>query len=85
MTTMIETIDESINVLAICSKGQIRPLVFSWRNRRYENLKVTSTWLEPEGSFKKVFFSVITDGANLYELCFRTRTLEWLLVRIYHD
>ncbi len=82
---MIEEIDDQIDVVAVFSSGKVSPLLFSWRNRRYSNLKTSSMWMDSEGDAKRVHFSVITDSANLYELCFHTRSFQWTLVRIYHE
>ena len=81
---MIEEIGEPIDVIAAFSTGKIFPLLFSWRNRRYNNLKVHATWSQAAGNAKLVHFSVTTDNTNLYELCFHTRYFHWQLVRVYH-
>lgn len=82
---MIEEIGESVSVLASFTNGKILPLVFKWRNRKYSQLKLASSWSDFEGQFKRVFFSVSVDTANLYELCFHTRNFQWSLVRIHHE
>jgi hypothetical protein len=82
---MIEEIGESIDVVAAFSAGKISPLLFSWRNRRYNNLKVTSMWNEKGGDSKLVHILVTNESANLYELCFSTRYYNWSLVKINHD
>lgn len=49
---MIEEINEQIAVLASFSKGKIKPVVFSWRNHRYTNLVLISSWSDFEGDAK---------------------------------
>jgi hypothetical protein len=82
---MIEEISEPIDVVAAFSAGKISPILFSWRHRRYYNLKIASTWSQTDGDAKLVHFSVNTDNANLYELCFHTRNYQWQLMKISHD
>jgi lipocalin len=81
---MIEKIDESIDVVAAFTEGKILPVLFSWRNRRYKNLKVNAMWSRTEGDAKIVNFSVTADNSNLYELCFNTRFFQWSLLKIHH-
>lgn len=82
---MIEEIFEPIDVLASFSGGRLIPCFFSWRKRRYRVAEVTSRWSDYQGEAKRFFFSVLTDGVNLYELSFNTRTLNWELLRIHHE
>ncbi|HOJ78304.1 MAG TPA: hypothetical protein PL158_09420 [Bacillota bacterium] len=83
---MVEEIGEPVSVLASFSQGRVAPLRFKWRNRCYQDLTLASTWCDYEGASKRIYFSVLnTDHANLYELCFHTRDLQWILVRIHHD
>ncbi len=82
---MIEEIGENVTVLASFADGRLQPVVFKWRNRIYRQLSVASSWSDYEGQYKRVYFSVMTDRSNLYELCFHTRNFQWCLVRIHHD
>ena len=82
---MIEEINESIDVVAAFSAGKISPILFSWHNRRYNNLKTVNIWSDSEGNVKIVHISVTTDSTNLYDLCFNTHNFQWSLVKIYHE
>lgn len=81
---MIEEIDEPIKVVAAFQCGKIIPLVFSWRNRRYEHLQTVSTWSDHEGEAKRMFFGIAA-GPNFYELCFHTGNFQWKLVKIHRE
>ena len=85
VTAVVSEINERIDVLASFQRKGLQPRLFVWEKRRYPVAKVTATWTEPEGLFRHHFFAVLTDGANLYELCFCTRDLDWRLMRIHHD
>ncbi len=50
---MLEEIGESIDVVAVFTAGKIMPMLFSWKHRRYYNLKVSSMWNEKEGEVKQ--------------------------------
>lgn len=82
---VIEEIGEDVKVLASFVNGKLQPVIFKWRNRTYQPLTIASSWSDYEGQFKRVYFSVLTDQSNLYELCFHTRNFQWCLVRIHHD
>jgi hypothetical protein len=82
---MVETIDEPVDVVASFSKGQAAPRLFAWRSRRYAVREVTGRWSDYEGNAKRFFFTVLTDGVNLYELVFHTRNLQWRLLKIYME
>lgn len=81
---MVERIGEPVDVMVAFYQGRAMPRLFSWRQRRYEVKEVTAHWSDYEGEAKQHYFSVETDGANLYELVFNTYTLAWRLVKIYH-
>jgi hypothetical protein len=82
---MVEEISEPIDVVAAFSEGKIWPILFSWRHCRYYNLKVTATWNDRDGDARRVHFSVMSDSANLYEICFHTRFFKWSLAKIYYE
>ena len=82
---MLEKIEESIDVVAAFTAGKIMPMLFSWKHRRYYNLKVASMWNEKEGEARLVHIMVTTDNPNQYELCFNTQSFKWSLVKIYHE
>lgn len=82
---MIEEIGENIDVVAAFTGGKIMPMLFSWHNRRYYNLKVESTWNEKEGESKLVHIMVTADSPNQYEICFNTQNFKWSLIKVYHD
>ncbi len=82
---MVEEIGESIDVVAAFTDGKILPIIFSWRNRRYSNLKVASSWNTSIGDAKQVHISVTNDSPNLYELCLNTRNFNWSLIKVYHE
>ncbi len=82
---MIEEIGESIDVVAAFTAGKVLPILFSWKNRRYENLKVASSWSTKDGESKLHHMTVTNDSGNCYELCFSTQNFKWSLIRVHHD
>ncbi|HBF38371.1 MAG TPA: hypothetical protein DDW50_13775 [Firmicutes bacterium] len=81
---MIE-IEERIDVIAAFTGGKILPILFSWKNRRYGNLKVASTWDTYEGEAKLHHITVTNDSFNCYELCLNVRNFTWNMVKVYHE
>ncbi len=82
---MLEEIGESIDVVAAFTAGKIMPMLFTWKHRRYYNLKVSGMWNEKEGEARLVHIMVTSDNPNQYELCFNTQSFTWNLVNVYHE
>lgn len=68
-----------IKVGAVFSRGEIRPVWFSWNGRQVRVSETTFTWRTREGSAAILHFSV-TDGQGLYEICYNDETLGWRLL-----
>lgn len=81
---MVETIGEPVEVFALFRNGYLSPWAFLWSGRRYIIREVTGSWSDYEGVAKRFYFSVLTDGANLYELVFNSRTMMWCLAGVEH-
>ena len=75
------TIDEEIRVGVAFDKGKARPIWFLWQGRYYKVKAVNFAWSSKQGNAKLRHYSV-TDGANMYELCFNPITLEWMLSKV---
>lgn len=79
---MYEEIDEPIRVTAKFEGARLIPLSFTWKHDEHAIKQITFVWSESQGEAKLLLFSV-TDGANTYELSYNTKTLEWLLAKVY--
>jgi hypothetical protein len=78
---MVNTIREPIKVGVIFSANSIKPVWFMWKSSRYTVKQVTFAWRSREGS-ATIYHFAVTDGANLFELSFHTKTAEWILESI---
>ena len=78
------TIDEIIRVGVAFDNRKAHPVWFRWRNRYYKVKAVNFTWSSDLGAAKLRHYAV-TDGDNMYELCFNSLTLEWTLGRVYAE
>ena len=78
---MIVVIEESIKVGAVFGGGTVQPKWFFWRGRKYTVQRVTHTWKDAEGRETRHHFAV-TDGATLFELCYRERAMCWYLAAL---
>ena len=77
---MPERIKESIVVAAIFGRRpKVKPVWFVWQNQQHRIARITYTWMDKEGQAKLYHFAV-SDGANLYELCYDSEQLTWRLV-----
>lgn len=82
---MISEIASEVEVIAAFTGRGCRPRIFIWEGRRYDVRRVTASWSEREGAYRRHYFAVQTGGADTYELCFHTRDLSWRLLRIHGD
>ena len=82
---MIEEIGEKIDVVAAFTGGRVLPILFSWKNRRYQNLKVAGSWTTYEGEAKLHHITVTNDSPNCYELCLNTKNFTWSIMKVYHE
>ena len=80
---MPNEINERIDVLASFDLHGLRPRLFVWGKRRYPVTRITATWTQPQGLFRRFFFAVQTDRADIYEISFCTRNLTWHLLRVH--
>jgi hypothetical protein len=79
---MISRVEERIIVAAIFGqKPWLKPVWFIWQGRQYRVKKITYTWVDKEGQ-EKLYHFAVTDGANLYELCYNSIQLTWQLSAI---
>ncbi len=82
---MIEQIDEPIEVLANFSGGKPLPLLFTWRKRRYQNFKVLSIRINYEKNALRIYFTIVMNKINYFELCFNSNNMQWQLVQIEYE
>lgn len=78
---LAEKVKEPIKVLAVFDEGSVRPVSFEWRNQKFSDFKIGSSWVGSEGSSRVLFFAILVDG-DAYEICFRVRRMTWHLTRI---
>ncbi len=79
---MITEVDETVRVGAVFDKGQaIFPRWFVWHGRKYVIRRVTFSWKVKEGTNFNYHFSV-TDGVNLFELCYDPQAFTWKLMSV---
>ncbi len=81
--TVIEKVQEPIEVLTKFLEGQIQPLKFRWRGRVFVVSEVTGTWVKRVGEHQMHFFSVGVGTNDYYEISYEARTSRWKLENIY--
>ena len=75
-------IEEPVIVAAIFKrKPLIKPVWFMWRDKKYRVQEVTYSWSDSDGQVKRHHFAV-SDGANIYQLCYNTKLLNWKLLAV---
>jgi hypothetical protein len=75
---MTVSLNESVSVGAVFSRGTLKPVWFSRKGKQIRIEEVALVWKTREGSTPILHFSV-TDGQGLYELRYNTGTLSWRL------
>lgn len=83
------TVNEKVRVYALYTNPKqpsapherLRPVLFFWRNRKYRVEDVTYVWRESRGD-SELYHYAVSDGSNVYELCYETRSFNWTLSSI---
>ena len=73
---------QPVEMIALFSGAQVRPLRFRWKGAVYKVRKVLGHWSSDSGMQQQVYFSVRTDLAADCELCFNSRDMHWMITRI---
>jgi hypothetical protein len=60
---------------------KIKPRSFSWRNREHEIAEITYVWREAIGD-ALIYHFTVSEGGNIFELCFNNNTMEWILANV---
>ncbi len=79
---MPTSVNEKVRVVSLFEKGQIKPLVFSWRNRHYKILRTVFSYAKNIGRERVFYFSVDTGGA-VFELEFNREKFSWEITKIF--
>jgi hypothetical protein len=61
---------------------RLRPVMFVWRNREHRVQDVTYVWRENQGS-ADIYHFTVSDGANVFELCYNAQTFDWSIAGTY--
>ncbi len=75
-------INEKICVVSLFENGEIKPLLFSWRNRNYKILRTVFAYSKDIGREKVFYFSVDT-GGGVFELSFNREKFSWKIEKIF--
>jgi hypothetical protein len=81
---MLETINETIEVIAKFSDKKTIPVKFLWHGREILIKKVNLAYSAWEGRTKFHFFAV-SDDTNYFKLQFNAENLSWTLLESYAD
>jgi hypothetical protein len=60
---------------------RLKPRSFLWRNREYYVEEITYVWREAIGD-ALVYHFAVTQGDNVFELCFNNSTMDWVLANV---
>ncbi len=85
-------LSENVQVYAMYSEtgdrkfphDKLRPVMFIWRNREYRVQDVTYVWREIQGQ-AEVYHFAVSDGANVFELSYNAKTLDWTITGTYSE
>lgn len=64
--------------------SKLKPLSFIWRGKEFAVEELTYIWRESQGETEYYHFAV-SDGVNIYELAYNTKTFDWILVAVYYE
>ena len=85
-------LSENVKVYAIYKEigdrqfphDKLRPVMFIWRNREYRVQDVTYVWRETQGQ-AEVYHFTVSDGANVFELSYNAKALDWTITGTYSE
>ena len=77
-------IDEIVEVGCIFKRGAVQPVWMGWRGRRVPIERVTYHWQDTRGEVG-VSLLTVTNGTDVFELEFNSKTLVWRLRKVYTD
>jgi hypothetical protein len=81
---VVTDIGDPIRVAAVFTGGTVQPVWFDWNGRQVRIRETAFIWRTVEGSAPILHFSV-TDGVNLYEICFDREKMGWRIERAEHS
>ncbi len=81
---MIESLNESIDVIVKFKGEVITPEFFKWQNRTYKIEKLNMVHKKRDGNDMIYYFSV-SDNANFFRLAFFTRDLSWKIEELWYE
>jgi hypothetical protein len=82
---MVTLIEEPVDVSAVFRGGKLRPTAFMWRGHRYDIRRVLGTYRALKGRYLELYYSVMSDNPEVYELRFSTEGMSWSLVRLHSE
>jgi len=74
--------NDPIRVGAVFYGGNIRPGWVEWRSIRYNMVRVNYSWEDGQGMRHLRWFAV-SDGVNIFEICFDAQFSEWRIKGSY--
>lgn len=82
---MVTLVEEPVDVSAVFRGGRLRPMAFMWRKRSYKVERVLGSYRAMKGRYLEIYYSVMSDTPEVYELRFSTDGMSWSLVRIHSE
>jgi len=82
---MVTQVEEPVDVSAVFRSGKMRPMVFIWRNRNYKIHRVLGSYRSMKGRYLEIYYSVMSETPEVYELRFSTDGMSWSLVRVHSE
>lgn len=71
-------IHEPVSVVAVFEKGQIKPILFRWKDKKISIESISFTWQTTQGKERFLHFTAVASH-TLYELIFNVHSLVWKL------
>jgi hypothetical protein len=78
----IEEIREAVEVIALFRTGHVMPLKFRWREKIYRVNSINGGWQSEQGAVRFHHFAVMSEGSDIFELCYNERTHNWKLEKV---
>ena len=80
---MLEVLNQPVEVLSWFAEGRVRPLRFRWRGKVVRVRRVTGEWSRQEGVGRVLYFSVLAENSDYFELAYDLDRSSWRICRIW--
>lgn len=74
-----QKIGQKIRVMADFNGGQLKPVIFKWKDKNYRVKSVAMAYQERDGASINYYFSIETKNGTIFKIRYNDQKLMWWL------